>query len=90
MEISNSALVSLKMTPAFGYWDSMDSRVADGNTLGAAQACDQFRLIQQRRNAVVALVDLTSTNSSPFTPIHSGLYTYTCTAHKSCWQIYNF
>lgn len=60
------ALVNLKTTTALVQGNGVDCR-------GAVVK----RLIQQGHNAVVALVDLAFTNSSPSTSIHSGLYAYT-------------
>lgn len=68
------ALVTLETALVQG--DGVDRRGADVNRC-CTSLSGQFRLIQQGHNAVVALVDLTLTNSSPFTPIHSGLYAYT-------------
>ncbi len=67
------ALVNLKASPALVQGDGMNCTGADVNRCSTSFS-GQLRLIQQGHNAVVALVDLAFTNSSPFTPIHSGLY----------------
>lgn len=47
----------------------------------------RLRLILQGHNATVTLVDLTFTNSSPFTPLHPGLHR---TAHESLYSFNPF
>lgn len=67
------ALVNLRTTLTLVQGDGMKCTGADVNRRSTSFS-GQLRLIQQGHNAVVALVDLAFTNSSPFTPIHSGLY----------------
>lgn len=55
--------------------DGTDCRAAD--VWRCSPSFSFFSFPKPGPNAVAALVNLALTNSSPFTPFHSGLYAYT-------------